>query len=65
MNNRKELKNVGVRTVDDYQGEECDVIILSLVRGNNRSNIGFLSNPNRINVALSRAKRGLYLFGNY
>ncbi|KAK2624874.1 hypothetical protein QTJ16_006067 [Diplocarpon rosae] len=53
-----------VFTVDSYQGEENDVILLSLVRSNNSMGIGFLDNKNRLVVALSRARRGLYLFGN-
>jgi hypothetical protein len=53
-----------VFTVDSYQGEENDVIILSLVRSNNFMTIGFLDNRNRLVVALSRARRGLYIFGN-
>ena len=52
-----------VVTVDSYQGEENEVVILSLVR-NNSSDIGFLSVENRVCVALSRARRGFYLFGN-
>lgn len=55
---------VAVYTVDSYQGEENDVIILSLVRSNDAGMVGFASNPNRINVALSRARQGLYMFGN-
>lgn len=53
-----------VKTVDSYQGEENDIVILSLVRSNGDGKIGFLSNANRICVALSRAKYGFYLFGN-
>jgi helicase required for RNAi-mediated heterochromatin assembly 1 len=53
-----------VVTVDSYQGEENDVILLSLVRSNNRHTIGFLADKNRICVAVSRAKRGFYMFGN-
>ena len=53
-----------VVTVDSYQGEENDIVILSLVRHNVRSNIGFLSVENRICVALSRAQRGFYIFGD-
>ncbi|PSN72156.1 P-loop containing nucleoside triphosphate hydrolase protein [Corynespora cassiicola Philippines] len=53
-----------VVTVDSYQGEENDIVLLSLVRSNQRHNIGFLSVDNRVCVALSRAKRGLYIFGN-
>ena len=53
-----------VVTVDSYQGEENAVILLSLVRSNYNSSIGFLSVVNRVCVALSRAQRGLYIFGN-
>ena len=53
-----------VVTVDSYQGEENDVVILSLVRNNSKENIGFLEIDNRVCVALSRAQRGFYLFGN-
>ncbi|KAF1985438.1 P-loop containing nucleoside triphosphate hydrolase protein [Aulographum hederae CBS 113979] len=53
-----------VVTVDSYQGEENDIILLSLVRSNDYDKIGFLSVDNRVCVALSRAKRGLYIFGN-
>lgn len=55
---------VKVVTVDSYQGEENEVVILSLVRSSERANIGFLSVENRVCVALSRAKRGFYVFGN-
>ena len=58
------LKPIRVFTVDNYQGEENDIIILSLVRSNNENKIGFLKIPNRVNVALSRAKKGMYIFGN-
>ncbi|KAF9701449.1 hypothetical protein EKO04_000892 [Ascochyta lentis] len=53
-----------VVTVDSYQGEENDIVLLSLVRSNKTHSIGFLSNDNRACVALSRAKRGFYIFGN-
>lgn len=53
-----------VVTVDAYQGEENEIVLLSLVRSNNRREIGFLSVENRICVALSRARRGFYIFGN-
>ncbi|KAL3473877.1 P-loop containing nucleoside triphosphate hydrolase protein [Aspergillus californicus] len=52
-----------VVTVDSYQGEENEVVILSLVR-NGSKGIGFLSIANRVCVALSRARRGFYMFGN-
>ncbi|KIW89661.1 uncharacterized protein Z519_09817 [Cladophialophora bantiana CBS 173.52] len=55
---------LSVKTVDSYQGEENDIVILSLARNNEEGKIGFLSNVNRTCVALSRAKYGFYLFGN-
>jgi hypothetical protein len=60
----KEFKPFNVFTIDSYQGEENDIILLSLVRGNPSNSIGFLDSKNRLVVALSRARRGLYLFGN-
>jgi helicase required for RNAi-mediated heterochromatin assembly 1 len=53
-----------VVTVDSFQGEENDIILLSLVRSNQNESIGFLQVKNRVCVALSRAKCGFYLFGN-
>ncbi|KAJ7217780.1 hypothetical protein GGX14DRAFT_438313 [Mycena pura] len=67
-------KRVRLRTVDNYQGEEASVVILSTVRnagggmgpthGSGRPTIGFLASENRTNVALSRAKHGLFILGN-
>jgi helicase required for RNAi-mediated heterochromatin assembly 1 len=57
-----------VKTVDGYQGEENDVVILSLVRSPHKTHkfsVGFLADENRAVVALSRAKRGFYIFGNH
>jgi len=53
-----------VFTVDSYQGEENDIVLLSLVRSNDKQSMGFLDSANRAVVALSRARRGLYVFGN-
>lgn len=53
-----------VATVDNFQGEEAKVIIVSLVRSNLEKKVGFLKTTNRINVLLSRAQHGLYLIGN-
>lgn len=53
-----------IQVVDNYQGEESDIILLSLVRSNERGEVGFLKTENRICVALSRAKNGLYIMGN-
>ncbi|KAK7575660.1 hypothetical protein V9T40_011946 [Parthenolecanium corni] len=56
--------NVKCTVVDNYQGEENNIIILSLVRSNDDGNIGFLSIENRVCVALSRAKNGFFMIGN-
>ena len=53
---------VKVKTIDNYQGEENRIIVLSLVRSNG---LGFMKSNNRTCVALSRAKEGLYCFGNF
>ena len=53
-----------VVTVDSYQGEENGILLLSLVRSNTKNSIGFLSVENRVCVALSRAQRGFYMFGD-
>lgn len=50
--------------MDNFQGEENRIILLSLVRSNKDGRIGFLSTENRVCVALSRAKEGLYIVGN-
>ncbi|KAL4804436.1 P-loop containing nucleoside triphosphate hydrolase protein [Aspergillus unguis] len=55
---------VRMATVDNFQGEEAAVVIISLVRSNPSRNCGFLKTPNRINVLLSRAKHGMYIIGN-
>jgi superfamily I DNA and/or RNA helicase len=52
-------------TIDNYQGEENDIILLSLVRSNDTGHVGFVSDINRACVALSRARLGLYVIGNF
>ncbi|CAH0548132.1 unnamed protein product [Brassicogethes aeneus] len=58
------LSEVRVAVLDNYQGEECDIILLSLVRSNTAKSVGFLKIENRVCVALSRARNGLYIIGN-
>lgn len=53
------ISELSVKTIDGFQGEECDVIYISLVRSNANSEIGFLSDIRRMNVALTRAKKKL------
>ena len=62
---RKEFEGVQVVNVDNFQGEENDIIILSLVRNNKMNSVGFLKEENRVCVALSRARMGFYCFGNF
>ena len=61
---REHFEGVRVAAVDDFQGEENEIILLSLVRSNSDNSIGFLSIENRVCVSLSRAKKGLYVIGN-
>jgi hypothetical protein len=66
---------IRVATIDNYQGEEADVAVISLVRGSTaalgaaaedgkRTSIGFLKEPQRVNVLFTRAKHGMVVFGN-
>lgn len=56
---------VRISSVDSFQGSERDFIILSLVRANGEGKFGFLANQNRINVSITRARKGLIIVGNF
>jgi len=58
------LPGLAVDTVDAFEGEEADVVILSLVRSNEAERIGFLKKAQRLNVAISRAKQLLVVVGD-
>ncbi len=58
------LKKISINTVDGFQGQERDVIIISTVRDNEKGSIGFLNDLRRMNVAITRSKMKLIVVGN-
>ena len=56
--------SISVNTVDGFQGQERDIILISLVRSNESGQIGFLSDLRRMNVAMTRARMKLIIFGD-
>ena len=57
-------KLISIKTIDGFQGQEREVIAISLVRSNHKSMIGFLADYRRLNVAMTRAKKKLFLIGD-
>ncbi|KAH7839999.1 hypothetical protein Vadar_011160 [Vaccinium darrowii] len=55
---------VKVKSIDGFQGGEEDIVIISTVRSNSGGSVGFLSSPQRVNVALTRARHCLWILGN-
>ena len=55
---------ISVNTVDGFQGQERDIILISLVRSNEQGNIGFLNDLRRMNVAITRARMKLIIIGD-
>ena len=58
------LPYITVNTVDGFQGQERDVILISMVRGNDEGRIGFLGDLRRMNVAITRARMKLIILGD-
>ena len=57
------LKQVSIETVDSYQGRQVDVVILSCVRAGSSGGLGFVNDVRRMNVAITRARRSLWILG--
>lgn len=55
---------ISINTVDGFQGQERDIIVISMVRSNNDGQVGFLSDLRRMNVAITRARMKLLLIGH-
>lgn len=55
---------ITVNTVDGFQGQERDIIVISMVRDNDEGQIGFLRDLRRMNVAITRARMKLIIMGN-
>jgi superfamily I DNA and/or RNA helicase len=63
-NGSNERRAVRISTIDNFQSEEADIVVLSLLCNNDRGSIGFLKEPERFNVMLSRARSGLIMLGS-
>jgi superfamily I DNA and/or RNA helicase len=57
-------QNIAVNTIDSFQGQERDMVIISMTRSNTEASIGFLSDIRRMNVAMTRAKKKLVIIGD-
>ena len=61
---QKYKENISVNTIDSFQGQERDIVYISLTRSNGKGEIGFLSDIRRMNVAMTRARKKLVVIGD-
>ena len=64
LRGRLDAQDLEIDTVDGFQGREKEVVLITMVRSNDRGEIGFLADTRRTNVALTRAKRSLIVIGD-
>ncbi|CAD7934327.1 unnamed protein product [Amoebophrya sp. A120] len=57
-------ERIKIRSIDGFQGGEADIMLISCVRSNEKKVVGFCKNPARLNVALTRARLALHIFGD-
>ncbi len=58
------IGRISINTIDSFQGQERDIVYISMTRSNNESKIGFLSDIRRMNVAMTRARKKLVIIGD-
>ena len=61
---QKHAASISINTIDSFQGQERDIVYISMVRSNSDGNIGFLSDIRRMNVAMTRARKKLIIIGD-
>ena len=61
---KRYARSISVNTIDSFQGQERDVVYISMTRSNEQGNIGFLSDIRRMNVAMTRARKKLVVVGD-
>lgn len=57
-------EEIRIGTIDSFQGQECDIVLFSAVRSNSYQELGFVRDPRRLCVALTRARKGLIVLGD-